>query len=107
MIHQVNRVTRLCKLVNALPSNRKCGYSRGFGERLRNPFLDMPCLRPCLRRGLYIPDTDAYPAHFRGLGIRIEDSVCVQDDNPLVLTTEAVKEVRILFIRDQAITQSG
>ena len=48
-----------------------------------------------LRRGLYIPDTDSYPAHFRGMGIRIEDSVCVEDDHPLVLTTEAVKEVCI------------
>jgi len=27
------------------------------------------------------------------MGIRIEDSVCVQEDHPLVLTTEAVKEV--------------
>ena len=45
------------------------------------------------KRGLYIPNTDAYPAHFRGMGIRIEDSVCVQEEHPLVLTTEAVKEV--------------
>ncbi|KAK3175326.1 hypothetical protein OEA41_002573 [Lepraria neglecta] len=43
--------------------------------------------------GLYVPNTDAYPAHFRGMGIRIEDSVCVQEEHPLVLTTEAVKEV--------------
>ncbi|CAF9907590.1 MAG: hypothetical protein ALECFALPRED_003543 [Alectoria fallacina] len=43
--------------------------------------------------GLYIPNTEAYPAHFRGMGIRIEDSVCVQEEHPLVLTTEAVKEV--------------
>ena len=28
------------------------------------------------------------------MGIRIEDSVCVQEEHPLVLTTEAVKEVR-------------
>ena len=27
------------------------------------------------------------------MGIRIEDSVCVQEENPFVLTTEAVKEV--------------
>lgn len=27
------------------------------------------------------------------MGIRIEDSVCVGDDNPIVLTPEAVKEV--------------
>ena len=43
--------------------------------------------------GLYIPNMDAYPAHFRGIGLRIEDSVCVQEEHPLVLTTEAVKEV--------------
>lgn len=43
--------------------------------------------------GLYIPNTEAYPAPFRGMGIRIEDSVCVQEEHPLVLTTEAVKEV--------------
>ena len=27
------------------------------------------------------------------MGIRIEDSVCVQEEHPFVLTTEAVKEV--------------
>lgn len=43
--------------------------------------------------GIYVPDDERWPSHFRGLGIRIEDSVCVQDDAPLVLTTEAVKEV--------------
>ncbi|EKD15218.1 putative xaa-pro dipeptidase [Drepanopeziza brunnea f. sp. 'multigermtubi' MB_m1] len=43
--------------------------------------------------GIYVPDDERWPAHFRGMGIRIEDSVCVQDDSPLVLTTEAVKEV--------------
>ena len=43
--------------------------------------------------GLYIPDTDVYPAHFRGMGLRIEDSICVQEEHPLVLTTEAVKQV--------------
>ncbi|KFY29196.1 hypothetical protein V493_02498 [Pseudogymnoascus sp. VKM F-4281 (FW-2241)] len=43
--------------------------------------------------GIYVPDDDRFPAHFRGIGIRIEDSVCVQKDTALVLTTEAVKEV--------------
>lgn len=43
--------------------------------------------------GIYVPDTDRWPAAFRGMGIRIEDSVCVQEEHPLVLTTEAVKEV--------------
>jgi len=43
--------------------------------------------------GIYVPDDERWPAHFRGIGIRIEDSVCVQDDSPLILTTEAVKEI--------------
>jgi Xaa-Pro aminopeptidase len=48
-------------------------------------------------RGIYVPDDDRWPAKFRGIGIRIEDSVCVGDDNPIVLTTEAVKEVSSLM----------
>ncbi|KAI9657871.1 MAG: hypothetical protein M1831_004107 [Alyxoria varia] len=44
--------------------------------------------------GIYVDaDDDRWPAHFRGMGIRIEDSVCVQEDSPFVFTTEAVKEV--------------
>jgi intermediate cleaving peptidase 55 len=42
--------------------------------------------------GIYVPNDDRWPEHFRGLGIRIEDSICVQEDHPLILTTEAVKE---------------
>ncbi|KAI4861576.1 aminopeptidase-like protein [Hypoxylon rubiginosum] len=43
--------------------------------------------------GVYVPDDERWPKAFRGMGIRIEDSVCVCEDNPLILTTEAVKEV--------------
>ncbi|KAI1369917.1 peptidase M24, structural domain-containing protein [Xylaria arbuscula] len=43
--------------------------------------------------GVYVPDNDRFPRHFRGLAVRIEDSIAVGDDNPLILTTEAVKEV--------------
>ncbi|KAI1623695.1 X-Pro aminopeptidase [Exophiala viscosa] len=43
--------------------------------------------------GIYVPDDERWPKHFRNMGIRIEDSVCVQEDSPYVLTTEAVKEV--------------
>ncbi|KAI9835914.1 MAG: hypothetical protein M1819_001812 [Sarea resinae] len=43
--------------------------------------------------GLYVPDDDRWPEHFRGIGIRIEDSVCIQEETPLILTTEAPKEV--------------
>ena len=47
--------------------------------------------------GIYVPNDDRWPVHFRGIGIRIEDSVCVDDEHPYVLTTEAVKEVFIFF----------
>jgi len=43
--------------------------------------------------GIYVPNDERWPEHFRGIGIRIEDSVCVGDENPIVLTTEAVKEI--------------
>ena len=43
--------------------------------------------------GLYVPNEEAYPKHFRGMGLRIEDSICVQEEHPLILTAEAVKEV--------------
>ncbi|KAJ4392931.1 aminopeptidase [Gnomoniopsis smithogilvyi] len=43
--------------------------------------------------GVYVPDDERYPKHFRGMGIRIEDSVAVDDKGPTVLTVEAVKEV--------------
>lgn len=54
-------------------------------------------LLPLPHRGLYVPDQPCYPVHFRGLNVRIEDSVCVQDENAYVLTTEAVKEVSFSF----------
>lgn len=43
--------------------------------------------------GIYVPDDERWPKHFRNMGIRIEDSVSIQEDTPFVLTTEAVKEV--------------
>lgn len=43
--------------------------------------------------GVYVPDDERWPKHFRGLAVRIEDSVCVDDEGPIVLTAEAVKEV--------------
>lgn len=48
-----------------------------------------------LYRGIYVPDNDRWPARFRGIGIRTEDSVCVGDDNPIVLTPEAAKEASL------------
>lgn len=43
--------------------------------------------------GVYVPDDEKWPSHFRGMGVRIEDSVCVDDQAPYILSTEAVKEV--------------
>ncbi|KAM5450707.1 aminopeptidase [Microsporum audouinii] len=43
--------------------------------------------------GVYVPNDDRWPEKFRGTGIRIEDSICVGDDNPIVLSPEAVKEI--------------
>jgi hypothetical protein len=54
-----------------------------------------PRLEAYIYSGIYVPTDDRWPKHFRGLGIRIEDSVCIQEEAPLVLTTEAVKEVGV------------
>lgn len=43
--------------------------------------------------GVYVPMEDRWPKHFQGIGIRIEDSVCIKEESPFVFTTEAVKEV--------------
>lgn len=45
--------------------------------------------------GIYVPDDERWPAWARGIGMRIEDSVCIDEGSPYVLTTEAVKEVSI------------
>ncbi|GAB1202877.1 hypothetical protein APSETT445_001501 [Aspergillus pseudonomiae] len=64
------------------------GYSRGYNLKAGQCITVEP--------GIYVPDSDRWPEKFRGIGIRIEDSVCVGDDSPIVLTTEAVKEVEKL-----------
>jgi len=43
--------------------------------------------------GIYVPDNDRWPQHFRGLGIRIEDSVRIGKEKVEVLTSTAVKDV--------------
>ncbi|KAF2669850.1 putative metallopeptidase family M24 [Microthyrium microscopicum] len=57
----------------------------------RDKLKDGMCVT--IEPGIYVPDNDRWPAWFRGMGIRIEDSICVTKGHPLVLTTEAVKEV--------------
>ena len=61
------------------------GYSR------KETLVEGHCIT--IEPGIYVPDNERWPKHFRGMGIRIEDSVCVQKESPLILTTEAVKEV--------------
>ncbi|KAI9151870.1 xaa-pro dipeptidase app [Paramyrothecium foliicola] len=61
------------------------GYSRR--EKLKSGH----CVT--IEPGVYVPNDERWPAHFRGMGIRIEDSVCVDTDSPYVLSTEAVKEI--------------
>lgn len=73
---------RISKQASASPLNRKYTFTLTFDTLL----IYGPS-------GIYVPDSDRWPEKFRGIGIRIEDSVCVGDDNPIVLTTEAVKEV--------------
>jgi intermediate cleaving peptidase 55 len=51
--------------------------------------------------GVYVPDDERWPKHFRGMGIRVEDSVYVGETNPIVLTAEAPKEIEdIEALRD-------
>ncbi|OAL53761.1 xaa-Pro aminopeptidase-like protein [Pyrenochaeta sp. DS3sAY3a] len=43
--------------------------------------------------GIYVSNDERWPSWARGIGMRIEDSVCIDEENPYILTTEAVKEV--------------
>lgn len=43
--------------------------------------------------GIYVPDDERWPKHFRNMAVRIEDSIAVGEEKPLVLTSEAVKEI--------------
>lgn len=62
------------------------GYPRT--ERLR----ENQCIT--IEPGIYVPpDDDRWPEHFRGLGIRIEDSLRVGKEKVEVLTSTAVKDV--------------
>lgn len=43
--------------------------------------------------GVYVPNDERFPKHFRGIGIRIEDDVVVGDRGYEVLTMDTLKEV--------------
>lgn len=61
------------------------GYSR------RAMLTEGHCIT--IEPGIYVPDDERWPKHFRNMAIRIEDSVAIQEDSPYVLTTEAIKEI--------------
>lgn len=43
--------------------------------------------------GVYVPESSSFPRHFQGMGIRIEDEVLVREDDVVVLSVSAPKEV--------------
>ncbi|OAV88263.1 hypothetical protein PTTG_08456 [Puccinia triticina 1-1 BBBD Race 1] len=43
--------------------------------------------------GVYVPDEDRYPKHFRGIGIRVEDMVHVRETDQVILSCNTPKEV--------------
>ncbi|KAJ3078597.1 hypothetical protein HDU99_000481 [Rhizoclosmatium hyalinum] len=43
--------------------------------------------------GIYVPDTERFPAEYRGIGIRIEDDVVIGETDCTVLSAEAPKEI--------------
>ncbi|KAK4685533.1 intermediate cleaving peptidase 55, partial [Tremellales sp. Uapishka_1] len=43
--------------------------------------------------GIYVPFDSAFPKHFHGLGIRIEDEIAFQKDGPYNLSANAPKEI--------------
>ena len=42
---------------------------------------------------MHVPNDDRWPAHYRGLGIQVEDSIAVGEEHPTVLSAEAPKEI--------------
>ncbi|KAK0818627.1 aminopeptidase [Friedmanniomyces endolithicus] len=61
------------------------------GHPRTNRLLENQCIT--IEPGIYVPDDDRWPARFRGLGIRIEDSVRIGSEKVEVLTATAVKDV--------------
>ncbi|PWN48281.1 hypothetical protein IE53DRAFT_364035 [Violaceomyces palustris] len=43
--------------------------------------------------GVYVPIDDAFPKHFQGIGIRIEDDVAVGLDDNLILSSSSPREI--------------
>jgi intermediate cleaving peptidase 55 len=43
--------------------------------------------------GVYVPPNANFPKQFHDIGIRIEDEVLIGEEDPVVLSTSAPKEV--------------
>lgn len=63
-----------------------CSSLGGFDSLARNQTIT-------IEPGCYVPNDEQWPKHFRGLALRIEDSVQIGQDVPTILSVEAVKEI--------------
>lgn len=64
-----------------------------YTERDGSPVLYQPGMVVTIEPGIYVrPDSDA-PEIFRGIGVRIEDNVLIEENGPVVLTTAAPKSI--------------
>ena len=63
-------------------------YVKGNPRPLQNGMITT------VEPGLYFdPNDESIPAHYRGIGVRIEDNVLVNGKNPVNLTAGIVKEI--------------
>lgn len=62
------------------------------GHPRNDNLLENQCIT--IEPGIYVPDDARWPQHFRGMGIRIEDSVRIGKEKVEVLTSTAVKDVQ-------------
>ena len=70
-------------------------HSPVHGTQLTSPFSSplLFCPAQTIEPGVYVPEYDSFPKHFRGLAMRVEDEVVVGEDDFVVLSVDAPKEV--------------
>ena len=68
-----------------------CAHARN--EQYREAKLEAGMILT-VEPGLYIhPDDELFPAHYRGIGVRIEDDVLITDGDPVVLSSGLPTEI--------------
>lgn len=82
-------------------------YPHSIGHHLGMDLHDCPTvpfeqeLRPgmvvTVEPGLYVPDSLEYPERFRGVGVRIEDDVAIEENGATVMTSAAPKDLQVIF----------